>query len=78
MTDSKITGGKITYGLTVCPKQFESKRVDVEMSFTVREDDSYERIFDKACVAAVNRCRELIGLPIQKPEEIIKQTGLFG
>jgi hypothetical protein len=25
---TKITGGKVTFGLTVCPKQFESKRAD--------------------------------------------------
>lgn len=61
---SKIIGGKVTFGLTACPKQYESKRVDVEMNFTVKEDDSYEKIFDKACFAAVNRAREMVGLPI--------------
>ena len=67
---SKIIGGKVTFGLTVCPKQYESKRVDVEMNFTVKEDDSYEKIFDKACFAAVNRAREMVGLPkIADPTE---------
>ncbi len=67
---SKIIGGKVTFGLTVCPKQYESKRVDVEMNFTVKEDDSYERIIDKACFAAVNRAREMVGLPkIADPTE---------
>ena len=67
---SKIIGGKVTFGLTVCPKQYESKRVDVEMNFTVKEDDSYEKIFDKACFAAVNRAREMVGLPkVADPSE---------
>lgn len=81
---SKITGGRVTFGLTVCAKQYESKRIDVEFAFSVKEDDSYERIFDKACVAAVNRCRELVGLPVLDAKAIIAEhvkptpSGLFG
>ena len=77
---SKIIGGKVTFGLTVCPKQYESKRVDVEMNFTVKEDDSYEKIFDKACFAAVNRAREMVGLPkVPEPGETKKPSAdLFG
>ena len=63
MEQTKITGGKITYGLTLCPKQYESKRADVELTFTVGEADSYEETFDKASRAVVNRVRVLVDLP---------------
>ena len=60
---TKITGGKVTFGLTVCPKQYESKRADVELTFTVGEGDSYDEVFDKASRAVVNRVRVLVDLP---------------
>ena len=60
---TKITGGKVTYGLTLCPKQYESKRADVELTFTVGEGDSYDEVFDKASRAVVNRVRVLVDLP---------------
>ncbi len=60
---TKITGGKVTYGLTVCPKQYESKRADVELTFTVGPDDDYEQVFKKASQAVVNRVRVLCDLP---------------
>jgi hypothetical protein len=64
MTDmTKIVGGKVTYGLTVCPKQYESKRADVELTFTVGVDDDYEAIFDRASRAVINRCRVMVDLP---------------
>lgn len=60
---TKITGGKVTYGLTVCPKQYESKRADVELTFGVGEDDDYEAIFDRASKAVINRARQMCDLP---------------
>jgi hypothetical protein len=45
---TKITGGEVSYGLTVCPKQYEIKRGDVKLTFTVGEGESYESIFDRA------------------------------
>lgn len=79
---SKIIGGKVTFGLTVCPKQYESKRVDVEIAFTVREDDSYEAIFDKACKVAQDRAREMVDLH-KPPRQVATRrgsgsAGLFG
>ena len=45
---TKITGGKVTFGLTVCPKQYESKRADVELTFTVGEGDGPVNALDAA------------------------------
>ena len=65
---TKITGGKISYGQTICPKQYESKRADVEVSFSVNENDDYQAIFDKSCNAAMQRVEEMLKLkPISKP-----------
>ena len=72
-TTTKITGGKVTFGLTVCPKQYESKRADVELTFTVAEGDSYDEVFDKASRAVVNRVRVLVDLP-KLPEPAAKPT----
>lgn len=86
-SQTKITGGKVSFGLTVCPKQYESKRVDVEFSFTVKEDDTYEAIFDRACVAAMKKAGEMVGLIEVKPSPVkpavsppakAESTGLFG
>jgi hypothetical protein len=81
---TKITGGKVTFGLTVCPKQYESKRADVELTFTVGPDDDYEDVFKRASQAVVNRARILVDLPeLGKPKsETIAAakatTNLFG
>lgn len=75
-SQTKITGGKVTYGLTVCPKQYESKRADVELTFGVGEDDDYEAIFDRASRAVINRARQMCDLP--KFEETKKNEGPAG
>lgn len=88
---TKITGGKVTFGLTLSPKQYESKRADVELTFTIGEGDSYDEVFDKASRAVVNRVRQLVDLPklpepAAKPAEKTeppktdpsKPTSLFG
>lgn len=82
---TKITGGKVTYGLTVCPKQYESKRADVELTFGVGEDDDYEAIFDRASRAVINRARQMCDLPKFEEKAALGPTkteptksGLFG
>jgi hypothetical protein len=86
---TKIIGGKVTYGLTVCPKQYESKRADVELAFSVGEDDDYEAVFDRASRAVINRARQMCDLPkFEEPKPTVapktaiatpaQSTGLFG
>lgn len=60
---TKITGGRVMFHLTIAPKQYESKRAEVELTFTVAEGDDYAAIFGKSCTAVVKRCRDLVGLP---------------
>lgn len=66
MNETKITGGKISYGLTRSRKQYESDRADVEVSFTVAEGDGEGAILDKACASAMRRVHEMLGLPLPK------------
>lgn len=87
---TKITGGKVTYGLTLCPKQYESKRADVELTFSVGEGETYEEVFDGASRAVINRVRQLVDLPKLEPSAPVltsetktaiatpKSSGLFG
>lgn len=66
MNETKITGGRISYGLTRSRKQYESDRADVEVSFTVAEGDGETAILDKACASAMRRVHEMLGLPLPK------------
>jgi hypothetical protein len=66
MNETKITGGKISYGLTRSRKQYESDRADVEVNFTVAEGDSEGPILDKSCASAMRRVHEMLGLPLPK------------
>jgi hypothetical protein len=66
MNETKITGGKISYGLTRSRKQYESDRADVEVSFTVAEGDSEGPILDKSVASAMRRVHEILGLPLPK------------
>jgi hypothetical protein len=72
VNETKITGGKISYGLTRSRKQYESDRADVEVTFTVAEGDSEGPILDKSCASAMRRVHEMLGLPL--PEFLKSKT----
>lgn len=81
--ETKITGGRVLYGLTLSPKQYESKRADVELTFSVAEDDSYEEVFDRASAAVVRRVKEILDKPAPEPKPTPNQVppkkdSLFG
>lgn len=84
MNETKITGGKVSYGLTRSRKQYESDRADVEVTFTVAEGDSEGPILDKSVASAMRRVHEMLGLPPPKPAhpinppELAKAASLFG
>lgn len=76
---TKVIGGKVTCGLTICPKQYESKRADVELTFSVGPDDSYEDIFDRASRAVINRARQMCDLPKlggDTPKAVVTKTSV--
>lgn len=64
----QITNGKVTYGRTLKTGDYENKRVDVELSFSVGEGESYESILAQAAIAAHRKAHEMLGLSVLKGE----------
>jgi hypothetical protein len=59
---SQITGGKVTYGRTVQPAQYESKKAEVEISFVIGEGEDIGDMLDRAAAMAEGKALELVGL----------------
>lgn len=59
---SNITGGEVGYGRTVKTGDFENKRVDVKLAFTVGDGENHATILDAAAMAAYVKCHELLSL----------------
>lgn len=61
-----LTSGKVTYGRTVQPAQYESKKAEAEINFTALEDGSdFDIMFAKAASVAILKVHEMVG--ISKP-----------
>lgn len=58
----QITGGKVTYLRSVQPAQYESKKCEVEISFTLGEGEVLGNQLDIAAKAAVDKVHEVVGL----------------
>jgi len=59
---SQITGGEVGFGRTVKTGDFENKRVDVKLSFTVGDGEDYSTILALAAQQAHAKCHEMLGL----------------
>lgn len=68
-----ITNGKVTYGRSVQPKDYETKRAEVEIAFTVADDgsDAQEKL-DAAAQMAISKAHELLGLAAPAPATVAK------
>lgn len=70
---SQITNGKVSFGRTVKTGDYENKRVDVEIAFSVGEGEDHTSILEQAGALAVGKAHELLGLktagsvPAQQP-----------
>lgn len=59
---TQITGGRIVYGRTVQPAQYESKKAEVEFTFSV-EDGAYdEAALDGIIHTAIEKAHAMVGL----------------
>lgn len=58
----QITGGEISYGRTVKTGDFENKRVDVKISFSVGEGVDHETVLAMAGNTAHQHCMSLLGM----------------
>jgi hypothetical protein len=62
---AQITGGSVTFGRTVQPAQYESKKAEVTITFACSEDDKPEdahAMLDGASAMAKTKALELLGL----------------
>lgn len=60
---AQVTNGRITYGRTVQPAQYESKRMDAEIVFSVGEGEGFENMLNLAAYHAIDKVHESLGLP---------------
>ncbi len=63
---AQITSGSITYGRTVQPAQYESKKAEATFAFAVGEGESYEEIVAEAMALATGKVHEMVGLNAAK------------
>lgn len=59
---SQITGGKVTYGRTVQPAQYESKRADIELTFTLAEGERLGDTLEAVGKIVKDKVLEMVGL----------------
>jgi hypothetical protein len=57
---AQITGGKVSYGRTVKTGDYENKKVEVELTFSVDPGENYAELFDLASRQVVRRCEEMV------------------
>ena len=62
----KITGGEVSYGRTMKTGDFENKRVDVKLSFSVEDGEDHTAILDAAAKEAHGKAHAMLG--IKKPD----------
>lgn len=58
----QITGGKVTFQRSVQPAQYETKKAEVELAFTLSEGESLEGKLDEVAAIAQAKALELVGL----------------
>lgn len=58
----QITGGKVTFGRSVQPAQYETKKAEVEIAFTLSEGEALGATLDTAGSLAQSKALELVGL----------------
>lgn len=68
----QIMGGKVTYARTVQPAQYESKKAEVEISFTLSDGEEMGDSLDRAGNWAMTKCHEMVG--ITKPTHATEKT----
>lgn len=78
MTDTTITNGTIKYGETRKIADFENKRADVELSFSIAEGAQPEGAIESVMHLALTKAHELLtGLHKPKPEHVVSNALKF-
>lgn len=68
---SQITGGSVTFGRTVQPKEYESKKAEVTLAFSVPEGENHEAIFAKAEQQAVAKVEQMLTGRVASTKEAV-------
>ncbi len=71
---TQITGGEVSFGKTVQPKEYESKRADVKLLFAVGEGEDFKEVFDRAAAEAEAKCYQLLGLTVPPKSQIVGEA----
>lgn len=58
----QITGGRVTFGRSVQPAQYETKKAEVEITFSFAEGENLEGKLDLAASIAQDKALEMVGL----------------
>ena len=66
---SQITKGRVTYGRTIQPAQYESKKAEVEIEFVIGEGEEVGEWLDRAGQMAQDKAHELVGIRKQSRAE---------
>lgn len=62
----QITRGKVSFGRTVQPQQYESKRADVELEFVLAEGEDLGDTLDDVGEIAKEQVLQMVGLKSRK------------
>ncbi len=62
----QITGGRVVYGRTAQPAQYESKKAEAEFSYVVAEGEDHAPLMEQAMMLAKAKVHEMLGLPADK------------
>jgi hypothetical protein len=71
-----ITGGSVTFGRTIQPAQYESKKSEVTVTFAVAENETRaqaQALLDGAASMAQTKALELVGLKPAKVEPKVEE-----
>lgn len=77
---AQITGGRVVYGRTVQPAQYESKKAEVEFTFAVAEGEDHNELLERASAQAIAKAHEMVGIALKsaaaatsaKPAQVAK------
>ena len=67
-----ITNGEVTYGRTAKTGDYENKRVDVKLSFTVEDGQDYSELLTLAGREAHDKAHAMLGI---KKAEAVTEPG---
>lgn len=62
-----ITGGRVAFGRSVQPAQYENKKAEVELTFSIMEGEPHEAFLDFVAKEAKAKALEMVGLVAVAP-----------